>query len=123
MLTSIQNQSLGQSQQNSFHKSLIIRIPSDVLNFLKGNLYYLFHLSSALKPKIQQDILVIAKVLPWPATKKSWPILSSKKMVDIELSLFRSSVTILGTSFVPLFLIEDLSSWSAGNCLWSGYKQ
>lgn len=123
MLTSIQNQSLGQSQQSNFHKSLIIRIPSDVLNFFKGNLYYLFHLSHALKPKIQKDILVIAEVLPWPAAKKSRPILSSKKMVDIELCLFRSSVTILGTNFVPLFLIEDLSSWSVGNCLWSGYKQ
>ena len=81
MLTSIQNQSLGQSQQSNFHKLLIIRIPSDVLNFFKGNLYYLFHLSHALKPKIQQDILVIAKVLPWPVTKKSRPILSSKTMV------------------------------------------
>ena len=110
MLTSIQNQSLGQSQQSNFHKSLIIRIPSDVLNFFKGNLYYLFHLSHALKPKIQQDVLVITKVLPLPTTKKSRPILSSKTMVDIELSLFRSSVIILGTNFVPLFLIEDFSS-------------
>lgn len=123
MLTSIQNQSLGQSQQSNFHKSLIIRIPSDVLNFFKGNLYYLFHLSHALKPKIQQDVLVITKVLPLPTTKKSRPILSSKTMVDIELSLFRSSVIILGTNFVPLFLIEDFSSWSTGSCLWSGYKQ
>ena len=123
MLTSIQNQSLGQSQQSNFHKLLIIRITSDVLNFFKGNLYYLFHLSHALKPKIQQDILVIAKVLPWPITKKSRPILSSKTMVDIELSLFRSSVIILGTNFVPLFLIEDFTSWSTGNCLRSGYKQ
>lgn len=117
------NQSLGQSQQSNFHKSLIIRIPSDVLNFFKGNLYYLFHLSHALKPKIQQDVLVITKVLPLPTTKKSRPILSSKTMVDIELSLFRSSVIILGTNFVPLFLIEDFSSWSTGSCLWSGYKQ
>ena len=66
---------------------------------------------------------MIAKVLPLPATKKSRPILSSKTMVDIELSLFRSSVIILGTNFVPRFLIEDFSSWSTGSCLWSGYKQ
>ena len=66
---------------------------------------------------------MIAKALPWPARKQSRPILSSITTLDSELNLFRSNVIILGTNFVPLFLIGDFSNWSRNNCLQSGYKR